>query len=301
MTVTASKKIKYCVADRVYYIISGIILTIILILVAYPLIFVVSASFSAGSAVSSGKVLLLPVDFNLEGYKAVFRKPDIWSSYLNTIIYTVVGTLLNVVVCTCGAYPMSRKELKGRNGIMFFFAFTMYFSGGMIPSYLLINQLNLIDSIGAMVLPGALSVYNMIVMRTFIQSTIPQELFEAAGIDGCGHFRFLLQMVLPLSKAVIAVVALFSAVGHWNTYFNAMLYLNSRDKMPLQIILREILVMNQIDVSTISDPELAILLSNTADVLKYALIVVATVPILCIYPFAQKYFAKGVMIGSIKG
>ncbi len=298
---SSSIKIKYCTADKVYYTISGILLTLVLIAVAYPIIFVVSASFSSGSAVSSGKVLLWPVGFNLDGYKAIFRKDDIWLSYLNTIKYTLVGTLFNLFVCMCGAYPLSRRELKGRGPLMFLFAFTMYFGGGMIPTYLLINQLRLINTFWVMVLPGALSVYNMIVMRTFIQSNIPNELYEASSMDGCSHITFLVRIVLPLSKAVIAVVALFSAVGHWNTYFNAMLYLNDRTRMPLQIILREILIMNQIDVTSISDPELAVMLANTADVLKYSLIVVATVPILCIYPFAQKYFAKGVMIGSIKG
>lgn len=294
-------KIKYCLQDKVYFAVSAIILTVLLIAVAYPLIYVLSASFSSGIAVSTGKVVLFPVDFSLEGYKAVFRKPDIWRAYANTIMYTVLGTLINVAMVMITAYPLSRRDLKGRNLIMLLFTFTMFFGGGMIPSYILMNDLKMIDTIAVMVIPGALSVYNMIIARTFIQSSIPHELFEAASIDGCSDTRYFFTMVLPLSKAVIAVIALFSTVGHWNSYFSAMMYLNSRDLLPLQIILREILIMNQIDLSMVTDPELAIAMSNLADVLKYALIVVATVPILCVYPFAQKYFIKGVMIGSIKG
>lgn len=294
-------KIKYCKADKAYFTISGILMTALLLLVLYPLIYVLSASFSSGAAVSSGRVILFPVEFSLDGYEAVFSKPDIWHSYLNTIIYTVIGTVINVSMTMMAAYPLSRQKLKGKNIVMFIFTFTMFFSGGMIPSYILMKDLHLIDTVAVMVIPGALSVYNMIIARTFIQSNIPNDLYEAAGIDGCNDTRFFFAMVLPLSKSVIAVIALFSAVGHWNAYFNAMMYLNSRDLLPLQIILREILIMNQIDLSTVADPELVAKLASMADVLKYSLIVVATLPILCIYPFAQKYFIKGVMIGSIKG
>jgi putative aldouronate transport system permease protein len=269
-------------------------------LVSYPIIFVLSASFSSGNAVSSGKVLLWPVEFSLEGYKAVFRNPNIVRSFFNTIFYTLLGTLINVIMAMITAYPLSRRDLKGRNVIMLIFTFTMFFSGGMIPSYILIKDLKMIDTVAVMVIPGALSVYNMIVTRTFIQSNIPNELFEAAKIDGCSDINYLITIVVPLSKAVIAVIALFSSVAHWNTYFSAMIYLNTRSKFPLQIILREILIMNQIDLSMVMDPELQIELSNLADVLKYALIVVATAPILCVYPFIQKYFVKGVMLGSIK-
>jgi len=295
------KKVKYGTADKVYYTISGIILIILLILVSYPLIYVVSASFSSGSAVSSGKVVLWPVEFSLEGYKAVFENSDIWRAYLNTILYTIFGTFINVAMAMITAYPLSRKDLKGRNVLMFLFSFTMFFSGGMIPLYILISKLKLIDTFWVMVIPGALSVYNMIIARTFIQSNIPSELYEAASIDGCSDARYFVSIVLPLSKAVIAVLTLFSAVSHWNAYFNAMMYLNTRAKMPLQIILREILIMNQIDYSTVRDPELLMKMSNMADVLKYALIVVSVAPILCVYPFVQKYFVKGVMIGSVKG
>ena len=294
------KKIRYCRSDKVFYTISDIFLALLLLLVAYPLIYVLSASFSSGNAVSAGRVVLWPVDFSLEGYKAVFNKSDIWPAYLNTILYTVVGTFINVAMVMIAAYPLSRSDLKGRNVVMVLFTFTMFFGGGMIPFYILLTQLHMIDTFWVMVVPGALSVYNMIIARTFIQSSIPGELFEAASIDGCSDTRYFFEILLPLSKAIIAVLALFSAVGHWNSYFNAMMYLNTRSKMPLQIVLREILIMNQIDYSTVGDPELILKMGNLGDVLKYALIVVSTVPILCVYPFVQKYFVKGVMIGSIK-
>lgn len=294
-------KIKTSRSDRIFYIVSCVLLGLLLLLVAYPLLFVLAASFSSADAVNAGEVFIFPKGFNLDGYKAVFEYPRIWTAYGNTIFYTAVGTVINIVMVMLVAFPLSRHKLKGRGIFMFIFTFTMYFSGGLIPTYLLINDLHLINTRWAMLLPGALSVYNMIVARTFIQNNIPNELYEAASIDGCSDFRYFLKIVLPLSKALIAVIALFSAVGHWNTYFNAMIYLNDPELMPLQIILREILIMNQVDFSTVSDPELYIQMANTAVVLKFSLIVVATVPILCAYPFAQKYFAKGVMVGSLKG
>ena len=199
------------------------------------------------------------------------------------------------------AYPLSRRDLPCRNVFMLIFAFTMYFGGGMIPNYLLMRNLGMLDTLWVMILPGALSVYNMILARTFMQTSIPGELLEAATLDGCSDLRYFLQIVLPLSKAIIAVVAMYSAVAHWNTYFNAMLYLDSMEKMPLQIILREILLANQFDASMMVDPELQEARADLADVLKYALIMISTVPILLVYPFIQKYFVQGMMIGSVKG
>lgn len=301
MKQTAKKRISTSKSDTVFYVISGIIMTILLIIALYPMIFVLSASFSSGDAVSSGKVILWPVEFNLEGYKTVFRNDDILRAYWNTLLYTVVGTLINVAMALITAYPLSRKDLKGRNFLMLIFTFTMFFSGGMIPAYINTNNLHLMNTFWVMVLPGALSVYNMIITRTFIQSSIPHEMLEAASIDGCNDTRYFFSFVLPLSKAIIAVNTLFSAVNHWNAYFNAMIYLNDREKLPLQNIMRELLVLNEMNLSDLMDPEQALLLLNSVAVLKYSLIVVATVPILCAYPFAQKYFVKGVMIGSIKG
>ena len=287
--------------DLVYYIISGFIMSVLLVMALYPMVFVLSASFSSGDAVSSGKVILWPVELNLEGYKTVFRNNDILRAYWNTLLYTAVGTLINVSMALITAYPLSRRDLRGRGFLMLIFTFTMFFSGGMIPSYINISNLHLMNTFWVMVLPGALSLYNMIVTRTFIQTSSSYEMLEAASIDGCNDTKYFFSFVLPLSKAIIAVNTLFSAVNHWNAYFNAMIYLNDRDKFPLQNIMRELLVLNEMNLSDLVDPEQALLMLNSVAVLKYALIVVATVPILCAYPFAQKYFVKGVMIGSVKG
>jgi len=301
MSYAVKKRVSISRDDMIYYIISGLIMTILLIIALYPMIFVLSASFSSGNAVSSGKVVLWPVELNLEGYKTVFRNKDILRAYGNTLLYTMVGTSINVAMALITAYPLSRKDLKGRGFLMLVFTFTMFFSGGMIPSYINVKDLHLINTFWVMVVPGALSVYNMIITRTFIQNSIPYEMLEAASIDGCNDTYYFFAFILPLSKAIIAVNALFSAVNHWNAYFNAMIYLNDREKLPLQNIMRELLVLNEMNLSDLVDPEQALLLLNSVAVLKYALIVVATVPILCAYPFAQKYFVKGVMIGSVKG
>ena len=286
--------------DLVYYIISGFIMSVLLVMALYPMVFVLSASFSSGDAVSSGKVILWPVELNLEGYKTVFRNNDILRAYWNTLLYTAAGTLINVSMALITAYPLSRRDLRGRGFLMLIFTFTMFFSGGMIPSYINISNLHLMNTFWVMVLPGALSVYNMIVTRTFIQTSIPYEMLEAASIDGCNDTKYFFSFVLPLSKAIIAVNTLFSAVNHWNAYFNAMIYLNDRDKLPLQNIMRELLVLNEMNLSDLVDPEQALLMLNSVAVLKYALIVVASVTILYGYPFAQKYFDKSVMIGSVK-
>ena len=252
-------------------------------------------------AVSTGRVVLLPVEPSVMSYQKVFENAKVWIGYKNTLIYTVLGTLINVFMTLICAYPLARKTLPNKGFFTFLFTFTMLFSGGMIPSYLVMRDLHILNSIWVMILPGAIGISQMIVTRTFIRSTIPDELLEAAQIDGCNDFRFFAQFVLPLSKAVIAVIAMQYAIGHWNSYFSAFIYLSDSKKYPLQISLREILVMNQIDTSDIADPELAIAMQGMADLLKYALIVVATAPILCVYPFIQKYFVKGVMMGSLKG
>lgn len=296
------KKLRHCSKnDKLFYLLSGIFLTIFLIVVLYPVIFVIAASFSSGTAVTAGKVFLWPVEFSLEGYKTVFNNRDILIGFKNSILYTLIGTGLNVITTMAAAYALSREDTPGVNKIMFLFTFTMFFSGGMIPTYMLIRDLGMLDSIWAMVMPGMVGVYNLIIARTFIKSNIPKELLEAAQIDGCSDLRFLTKIVLPLSKAVAAVLVLFYGVSHWNSYFNPMLYLNSRELFSLPVFLKEILVANQIDPSTISNPELQLQIAQLADVIKYALIVVSTIPVLAIYPFIQKYFVKGVMIGSIKG
>lgn len=296
-----SSAIKDSREDKILYTVVNVVLFLFIIIVAYPLIYVVSSSFSSGTAVSTGRVTLLPVDFSLEGYKTVFSHKLILSAYRNTIFYTVAGTLINVIVTVMCAYPLSRDDFPMKRFFSVFFLITMFFSGGMIPTYMVISQLKLTNTIWVMLLPGAMSVYNMVLVRTSIKNNIPYALFEAARIDGCSDAKYFSHILLPLSKPVIAVITLYYAVGHWNSYFNAMMYLNDQNLYPLQLILRQILVANQINLSDMVDVEAMVAKQGLADVLKYAFIVVSTAPILCIYPFIQRYFIKGVMIGSVKG
>ncbi len=295
------KKMKVGKADMIFYIIIGILITLFFLIVLYPILFVIAASFSSGDAVTAGKVYLWPVDFSLDGYATVFHNKDVWTGFRNSILYMVVGVAINVSLTMCAAYALTRTEVPGIRLVMFLFTFTMFFGGGMIPNYLLVRSLHIMNTMWAMVLPGAISTYNLIIARTFIQSNIPKELREAAQMDGCGDLMFFIRMVLPLSGAVIAVLVLFYGVAHWNAYFNAMLYLNDADKYTLPIILKQILISSQIDPSSVTDPELQMQIARIANVIKYALIVVTMVPIIALYPFIQKYFVKGVMIGSIKG
>jgi len=298
----SSFKIKNQTAgDKIFYIVNFIFLTLFFIIVLYPVIFVVSASFSSGTAIQSGNVVFLPVNPDLNGYKTVFNTPSVWLGFRNSLFYTIAGTVINIAMTMTAAYCLSRSDVPGRNFIMLLFTFTMFFNGGLIPTYLLIRNLKMLNTPWALIIPGAIGVYNMIIAKTFIQNSIPSELLEAAKIDGCGDFYYYIRIVLPLSSAIIAVLVLFYGVGHWNSYFNALIYLHNRGLYPLQIILREILMATQIDPSTVTDPELQMRLANMAAVIKYALIVVTAVPVIVIYPFVQKYFVTGVMIGSIKG
>ena len=296
-------QIKDSTQDKVLYFFAYLIMTFSLIVVGYPLIFVLSASFSSGVAISQGRVFLWPVDVTLDGYEAVFKHKLIVSGYINTIAYTAVGTFVNVAVTLLCAYPLSRRDMQWKGFYMFLFVFTMYFGGGLIPTYLWINNMKLVNTFWVMILPGLMSTYNMIIMRTSIQSGIPQEMLEASMIDGCSDIQYFWYMVLPLSTATIAVISLYYAVGHWNAYFNALIYLTDRSRYPLQIILREILVSNQVSMAEVEgiDPEALAAMANLANQLKYALIIVSCGPILLAYPFVQKYFVKGVMIGSVKG
>jgi putative aldouronate transport system permease protein len=296
-----AQKINTSKNDKVFYIVITIILSIFFIIVLYPCIFVVSASFSSGTAVQSGKVVLLPVDFSLEGYKTVFNTKTVWTGFANSVFYTVVGTLINVTLTMTAAYCLSRKDLPGRHFIMLLFTFTMFFSGGLIPTYMVVQSLGILNTRWALLLPGAISVYNLIVARTFIVNTIPEELLEASQMDGCSDIMYYIKVVLPLSKAILAVLVLFYGVGHWNAYFYPMIYLHNKAIFPLTLYLREILMASQIDPSTVQDPELQARLADMVGVIKYALIMVSMVPILLIYPFVQKYFVEGVMIGSVKG
>lgn len=287
--------------DKTYYSVVYTLVTLLTLIVLLPLTNVLACSFSAPESVASGKVLLWPVNFSVSGYERVFNTDEIWIGYANTLYYTIVGTFVNVFVTMICAYPLARRGLPYKSFFSFLFAFTMLFSGGLVPTYLLARNLHLLNTRWALIIPGAMGVFQMIVTRTFLVANIPQELLEMSQIDGCNDFRFFWSFVLPLSKAVIAVTAMQYAVGHWNSWFSAFLYLSDDKKYPLQMMLRRILVMNQIKASDYVDEETLVAMEGMADLLKYSLIVVATVPILCAYPFIQKYFVKGIMIGSLKG
>ena len=276
-------------------------LTFVLIIVLYPLIYVISASFSSPGAVSSGKVFLLPVDPTLIGYDAVFKNPKIVSGFLNSFFYLIIGTAVNVAMTMLAAYPLSRREFLGRKIISGIFVFTMYFSGGLVPTYLLVKNLHLLDTRAAVIIPVAMSVWNVIIARTYLQSTIPDELYEAAQLDGCSVTGFLVKIVLPLSAPILAVLVLYYGVGNWNSYFNAMIYLKSQELYPLQLVLREILMLGKVDMTMITDVNALQRMQGLSSLLKYAVIVVASLPMMAIYPFVQKHFVKGIMIGSLKG
>ena len=295
-----SNRIATPAADKRFYFISDVILAVLVLLVLYPLILVISSSFSSPAAVYAGRVFLWPVDLSVEGYKAVFKNKQIISGFLNTLYYTVAGTVINLLTTTLAAYPVARRTLPYRKQIMLLFIFTMFFSGGMIPNYILLMNLKMLNTRWALLIPGAISVYNMILMRTFIEN-IPADLNEAASIDGCSDIRYLISIVLPLSKSIIAVLTLYYAVAHWNAYFNAMMYLTDQKLMPLQLVLRDILISNTINLSEIADEETLRAKQGLSELMKYALIVISSLPVMVIYPFIQKYFVQGVMIGSIKG
>jgi putative aldouronate transport system permease protein len=292
-------------ADLLFDSVNYILMFGVLIIVLYPLIYVISASFSDPYKVSSGEMWLLPKGFTLEGYKRLFNYNEIWLSYLNTIYYTVIGIAFNLAVTLPCAYSLSRKDFQGRGLIMLIIIITMFFSGGLIPSYININNLNLINTRLIIIIGGATSAYNIIVSRTFFSTTIPNELQEASKIDGCSNWKLFLKIVLPLSKPLIAVMALFFGVGHWNSYFGPMIYLKDRELFPLQLILREILIQSKVSAEMAAvDADMAIAveeLARISEMIKYTSIIVATVPMLILYVFLQKYFVKGVMIGAIKG
>ncbi|MFS0871527.1 carbohydrate ABC transporter permease [Paenibacillus xylanilyticus] len=292
--------------DKIFLTLNYIYVTFAFLLVAYPLVYMISASISNPKEVASGAMWLFPKDITFEGYQRVLQDQRIWSGYANTILYTVVGTVVNLMVTIPAAYALSRRDLVGRGFFMGVFMFTMFFGGGLVPSYLLIKELGMINSMWALILPSAASVWNIIVSRTFFQGTIPSELQEAAQIDGCSNFKLFFKIVLPLSMPIIAVMALFYGVGHWNSYFSAMIYLNDSAKYPLQLVLRQILVLQEMSAqgSGMMDSSAASALNNKAEVaalVRYAVIIVSTLPVIIVYPFLQRYFVQGVMIGSVKG
>ena len=284
--------------DKVFYIINGIFLGLVALIVLYPLYFIIIASISDPDAVLAGRVVLYPVDITFNGFAKILERTDVWTGYLNTIIYTVLTVVLSLLVTIPAGWALSRKTLPGKKWFMIFFIIPMFFGGGLIPFYNVMSSLGLVNTIWAVILPSILSVWNLFMAKTFFESSIPNGLIEAAKIDGAGQFRIFASVVIPLSKAVIAVMALYYAVGQWNSYFNAMIFLQDETKYPLQLVLKEILIASE---STMGGSGETILeqfrLSNQ---IKYVSVIVSSLPVLCLYPFVQKYFAQGVMIGSLK-
>ncbi|NIK66896.1 MULTISPECIES: carbohydrate ABC transporter permease [unclassified Paenibacillus] len=298
--------IKESRGDKLFLACNYLYVFLAFLIVFYPLVYMISASISDPKAVASGAMWLWPKGITFEGYKMVFKNTNIWIGYENTIIYTVVGTAINLFVTLPAAYALSRRDFVGRNFFMGMFMVTMFFSGGLIPTYLLVKQLGMMNSMWAIVLPSAASIWNIIVSRTFFQSSIPRELQEAAQIDGCSNMRLFLRIILPLSLPIIAVMALFYGVGNWNSYFSALIYLNEAGKYPLQLVLRQILVLQEMGAQGggAIDLSSATAMNSKAEIaalVKYAVIIVATIPVIVIYPFLQRYFVQGVMIGSVKG
>ncbi len=299
------KAIKRSKSDVIFDGVIFVILTFILLIVAYPLYFIIISSFSSPEKVSSGQVIFYPLGFTLEGYKKVFENDQVITGFINSLIYTTVGTCINLLLTIPTAFALSKRKFQGRKAVTIFYMITMFIGGGMIPTYLVVQKLHLLDSMWALILPGSLSVYNMIVARTFFQQNISEELYEAAELDGCGHGRFFFNIALPLSKAIIAIMVLYYGVGHWNSYFNALLYMQTEDKYPLQLVLRSILVQNSAQLSqtvvSAAQQEALKKQQEAVELMKYSLIIISSIPVLILYPFIQRHFTKGIMIGSVKG
>ena len=293
-------QIKEPATDRIFLFCIYVLLVVFLAIVLLPLLYVLASSFSSPQAVSAGKVLLWPVDFSLRGYQVALSNPQVLQGYANSLIYTVGGTLLSVILTVAIAYPLSRKDLFGRNIVMSIILFTMLFTGGLIPTYMVVQSLGMLDTRWALIVPQAVGVWQVIIARTYFRGSIPDELTEAAQLDGCSDLRFLWSVVLPLAKPLIAVIALMYAIYQWNSYFDALIYLKSPDLYPLQLVLRNIVILN---TTSSGSMEASAMLERQqlADLLKYSLIVVSSIPVLCIYPFVARYFTKGIMLGAVKG
>ncbi len=290
--------------DRIYNAVNTFLLGVLLIIVAYPLYFIVIASFSDPSAVGTGQVLFFPKGLNLEGYQRIFEYEMLWVGYRNSIFYAVAGTLLSVSLTMMAAYVFTRNTLPGRKFFLILYTIPMFFNGGLIPTYLVVQDLHLVNSPFILILLGAVSMYNIIITKTYIRSNIPEELFEAAKIDGCGNIRYFFSIILPLSKAIIAVLVVFTVVGQWNSYFNALIYISDKALYPLQLVIRDILntqtaMMQALETGGMGADALAEIYQ--AESMKYGVIIVSSLPMMIVYPFAQKYFTKGVMIGAVKG
>ena len=296
---TANGPIRLTTGDRVFYAVNTILLALLALIVIYPLYFIIIASFSDPDAVLAGQVILYPVRVTFEGYAKILQRTDVWRGYLNTIIYTVLTVVLSLAVTIPGGWALSRKTIPGKKFLMIYFIIPMFFGGGLIPFYNVMSSLGLINSIWSIVLPSILSVWNLFMTRTFFESSIPDGLVEAAKIDGAGEFRIFTLLVLPLSKAILAVMALYYAIGQWNSYFNAMIFLQNENLYPLQLVLKEILIASE--STTGGSGETILEQFRTANLIKYVSVIVSSAPVMLLYPFVQKYFAQGVMIGSLKG
>jgi putative aldouronate transport system permease protein len=288
-------------SDRVFETVNLAIMTIALLTVLYPLYFIVISSVSDPDMIYQGRVWLLPKGYTLDGYRRILSHGSIWIGFRNSFVYMGLGTAINLCLTLTAGYALSRKDLKGKGVVLSFFVVTMFLDGGLIPRYLVVRQLGLIDSVWAMVLPKAVAVWNLIISRTFFRATIPEDLAEAALMDGCSTTRFFVSIAIPLSQAIIAVMALFYGVAHWNSFFDALVYLRHEDRYPLQLILRNILIVNDLQASIVDDAEVVEMQQKLADLIKYGVIIVASAPLLILYPFLQKYFVQGIMIGAIKG
>ena len=299
-TAVRTNKVKKSKEDKIFDFILYGIAAILIVVALYPMYFIVIASISNPNLVSNGEILFLPKGINFKAYEQLASYSQLWTGYKNTIFYVIVGTVFTLVVNIPAAYALSRKKLYGRKALTIFYLIPMFFTGGLIPTYLAVQQFHLLDTFWVMVLPFSVVTYYIIVGRTFFANSIPEELWEAAQLDGCGYMGFFFRIVLPLSKAVIAVIALWAAVGQWNSYFNALIYLRNPELQPLQIILRNILISNQ-TISSMTTGAAAAEAKQMADLIKYAVIVVSSAPIMCLYPFVQKHFNQGVMLGSLKG
>ncbi|MDR0921479.1 MAG: carbohydrate ABC transporter permease [Lactobacillales bacterium] len=299
-----TKTVRESKGDKIFKYCVYLFVFLATIVVLYPLIYIISASVSSPQFVNSGEMWLLPKGITWEGYKTIFENKEIWTGYKNTIIYTGLGTFVNLAVTLPCAYALSRPDFYGKKFFMNFMLVTMFISGGLIPSYLLVKNLHMLDTIWAMIIPNAASVYNIVVTRSFFETTIPREMEEAAAIDGCSDFRLFFKIVLPLSMPIIAVMGLFYGVGHWNSYFNALVYLSEKSMYPLQMVLREILVLQDLSSNQMTSSSMADMLfskQQLVQVIKYGVMLVSTLPIIVVYPFLQRYFVKGVMVGSLKG
>ena len=288
-------------SDKIFQVINYAFLGFILLIVLYPLVFVLSAFLSSPELLLKGEVWLLPKGLSFDSYARVFSNKDILTGYLNTIKYTIIGTAINVLMTIAAAYPLSRRDFVGRGVLTVFMVFTMFFSGGLIPTFILVRDLGMYNSMWALILPSAVSVWNVSIMRTFFQTSVPFEIQEAAMIDGCSNIGILVRIVLPLSLPIILVMIMFYSVSHWNSFFSALIYLTDRAKYPLQVILREILIQDHMGEMIDTFDEGIIRQMLLAEGLKYAVVVVANLPVLMIYPFIQKYFIKGMTLGGLKG